>query len=188
MSKPVKNLMQKTYEAKFADLQGAILIDVRGVKSNLNNALRARLAKSKVKVTVVKNNLAKRAVAGTGLEKLGDMLDGPSAVVYGGESVVAIARELIEIAKVTENLAFKGALMDGEIFTADQLEELSKYPTRPEAQAQVVQIFLTPGKKLAGAILGPGRKIASLIKAIEEKAKEKEGATEAAPEATPAAA
>ncbi len=180
MSKPVKNLMQKTYEEKFANLEGAILIDVRGVKSNQTNALRARLSKKKVKVTVVKNNLARRAVTGTGLEKLGDMLDGPSAVVYGGESVVAIARELIEIAKETENLAFKGALMDGEIFSADQLEELSKYPTRPEAQAAVVQIILTPGKKLAGSILGPGRKIASLVKAIEEKAKAKEEAPAAA--------
>ncbi|MEX0774512.1 MAG: 50S ribosomal protein L10 [Phycisphaeraceae bacterium] len=180
MSKPVKNLLTQTYKERFGDLDSALLIDIRGVTCNKNNALRHRLANKKVKITVVRNNLAKRALEGTKLANITSLLDGPCAFVYGQQSVVEIARELIEIAKETENLAFKGGLMDGELFQPDQLEMLSKYPTRSEAQAQIVQLFLSPAKKLAGQILGPGRKVASLIKAIEEKAKEKEGVTAAA--------
>jgi len=176
MSKPVKNLITESYKKKFAEIDGAVLIDIRGIKSNDNNRLRDGLAKKQIKITVVKNNLARRAFDGTTLAQIHELLEGPCALVYGGESVVNVARELIENLKTIENVLFKGAVMEGQLYAADQIEALSKFPTREEAQAQVVTLFLSPAKNLVGAILGPGRKVASLIKAIEEKAKEKEGA------------
>lgn len=185
MSKPVKNLITETYKGRFGDLDGAVLIDIRGIKSNDNNKLRQGLAQKKVRVTVVKNSLAKRAFAGTRIESLGTLLDGPSAMVYGGDSVVSVAREILTVVKGMENVQVKGAVMDGEVFAADKVEALSKYPTRAEAQAQVVQLFLSPARKLVGQVLGPGGKIASILKALIEK-REKEG--DAAPAAEPAAA
>jgi large subunit ribosomal protein L10 len=181
MSKPIKNLIAAAYTKQFGSLEGAVLVDVRGLKSNQNNRLRAGLAEKKIKVTVVKNSLAKRALTGSKLADLGKLLEGPSALVYGGESVVSVARRLMELAKEVPNLTFKGALMDGVIYGSDQIEMLSKLPTKAEAQGQVVTLIFSPAKKLAGAILSPGRKLASLIKAIQEK-KEKE-----APAAAPAA-
>jgi len=68
-----------------------------------------------------------------------------------------------------ENFNFKGALMEDTVFGADQIDALSKYPTREEAQAQAVQLTLSPGQQLVGSIVSPGRKLASLVKAIEEK-------------------
>ena len=96
-------------------------------------------------------------------------VSGPSALVYGGSSVVEVARELIARVKEIPALQFKGALMDGQLFTADQISALSKYPTKEEAQGQVVQLFLSPARKIAGQIAGPAGKLAGYIKAIEEK-------------------
>ena len=169
MSKPVKNLTKKTYQAKFDEIDSAVLIEVRGVKSNQNNALRQNLADKGIKVTVVKNTLAKAVWSGTALEGLNDLVNGACAIAYGGDSVVTVARELIEQAKAIEAIQFKGAIMEGNVFGPDEIEALSKYPTRDEAIATVVQIVLTPAQKLVGSILGPGRKVASLVKAIEEK-------------------
>ncbi len=172
MSKPIKNLITDTYRKQFADLDGAVLIDIRGVQSNTNNKLRHGLAQKKVKVTVVKNSLASRAFEGTVLSGLSKLLDGPSAMVYGADkdvTVVDIAREVVKLAKEIEQLQVKGAFMDGQLFGADEIDALSKYPTKSEAQGQVIQIILTPAQKLVGAVLGPGRKVASLVKAIEEK-------------------
>ena len=59
--------------------------------------------------------------------------------------------------------------MDGTVFGPDEVERLSKFPTREEAQAQAVQLILSPAQRLAGAILAPGSAVAALIKAIEEK-------------------
>lgn len=172
MSKPVKNLITQSYQSKFADLTGAVLVDVRGVNAEDNNRMRSGLADKQIKVTVVKNSLAKRALGDGDLAPLGDFLDGPSALVYPvseDTSVVSIARELITWAKEVQNLEFKGALMEGITFGPDEIEALSKYPTKEEAQAQVVQLLLSPAQNLVGQIVGPGRKVASLVDAIRQK-------------------
>ncbi|NJL31919.1 MAG: 50S ribosomal protein L10 [Phycisphaerales bacterium] len=176
MSKPVKSMILETYKKRFADLEGAVLIEVRGIKSNQNNKLRADMAAKQSKVAVLKNSLAAKALKGTKIEPLCNKFVGSVAMVYGGESVVSVARNLIETAKEMENLRFVGAVMDGVVFEPDQIEALSKYPTKAEAQGQVVTIILSPARKLVGQIVGPGRKIASLIKAIEEKKKDGEPA------------
>lgn len=172
MSKPIKNLIVEAYKNRFEGITGGVLVDVRGVKSNDNNTLRANLAKKQIKITIVKNSLAKKAFEGGELAPLNDMIDGPSAVVYPVSeeaSVVSIARELIEAAKSIKNLEFRGALMEGVVFGPNEIEALSRYPTKDEAQAQVVQILLSPAQNLVGAATGPGKKIASIIKTIQEK-------------------
>jgi large subunit ribosomal protein L10 len=177
MSKPVKQMMTEMYRSKFADVDGAVLIDVRGIEANDNNAMRGDLAKKQIKITVVRNLLAGKALEGTELAPVSELMQGPTALAFATDadvSVVNIARELIDWAKKLQKLEFKGAIMEGQLFTADQVTALSKYPTREEAQAQVVQIILTPAQKLAGAIVGPGSKLASIIKTIEEKLEEGE--------------
>jgi large subunit ribosomal protein L10 len=174
MSKPVKNLITAGYKKQFADLEGAVVIDIRGIPSNDNNNLRASLNSKKVRVSVVKNSLAKRAFAGTRLENLGPLLEGPSALVYGGDSVVTVAREVLDLIKTMEKVKVKGALMDGLLFKGDEVTALSKYPTRGEAQAQVIQLFLSPASQVIGAVTSAGGLIASLVKTIEEKLEKNE--------------
>ncbi len=176
MSKPVKALITANYKDRFQNLDGAVVISIRGVSSNDTNGFRAKLNAKKVKLTVVKNALAASAFKGTALAELGNLLTGSSTIAYGGESVVQVAREVIELFKDNKAVEIKAAIMDGTIFTGKQVEDLSKYPTRPEAQAQTVTIILSPAANLAGAIVGPGRKIASIIKAVEEKKTKEEGA------------
>jgi large subunit ribosomal protein L10 len=118
---------------------------------------------------VVKNSLAKTAVKGTALEPLTELIDGPCAVAYGGEGLVALVRDLIAKAKDLANLEFRGAVMGGEVFGADQIDALSKYPTLDEARSQTVQLFLSPARNLAGSIGSPAAKLAGIIKTIEEK-------------------
>lgn len=172
MSKPIKNLIAAQYEKEFGGLSGAVLIDIRGVEALDNNALRTELAGKSIKVRVIKNSLARGVFKGHELEPLNDYLEGPAAMVYPTSeemSVVGVARELIDWAKKLQNMQFKGAVMDGIAFGPDEITKLSEYPTKEEAQAKVVQIILTPGQKLVSSILGPGRNVASLVKAIQEK-------------------
>jgi large subunit ribosomal protein L10 len=172
MSKPIKNLIVESYKSRFEGLTGGVLIDVRGIKSNETNALRADLAKKQIKITIVKNSLARKAFEGGELAPLNDLMDGPSAMVYPVSeeaSVVTVARELVDAAKKIKALEFHGALMEGIVFGPKEVEALSKYPTKDEAQAQVVQILLSPAQNLVGAATGPGKKIASILKTVQEK-------------------
>ena len=180
MSKPVKNMIIEMYREQFRDLNGAVLVDIRGVTSNDGMKIRDGLLKKGIRVTVVKNSLARKAFEATGLEPMNELMEGPSAIVYGAESVVNVARELLDFVKKYEKLQFKGALMEGSVFGPDQLEALSKYPTREEAQSQIIQVILSPAGQIIGAMDSAGGQIASILKTIEEKLEKGEAITKVA--------
>ncbi len=170
MSKRVKDTIVKDYQSRIGDTRDAMLISIRGVKGIPTTRLRKNLASKKIKVTVLRNALAKKTFTGTGLEPLTRLLTGPSALAYGGQSVVEIARELVKAVGTMPELELKGAVLDGQVFEGKKgCEELSKFPTRDEALAQVVTLIVGPGRKLMAAIKGPGAGVAGVIKAIEMK-------------------
>ena len=170
MSKPVKEMMVTEYEKRFADIDSAVVIEIRGMDANENNSFRGELAKEEIRVTIVKNSLARKAFAGGPLEALGPALVGPSALVTGADSVVKIARELVRFAKAFDALALKAAILDGEYFEgAEGVRRLSDFPTREEAQAKVVALALAPYKGVVGAAAAPGSQILGVVKQIQEK-------------------
>jgi large subunit ribosomal protein L10 len=187
MSKKIKSLIEKELSAKFGPLDSVAVISPKGIDGTKNNVLRRRLGAKGVKMTVVKNTLAKRAVAATKLKGFEVLLDGPSAVVYGNLSIASIARLLVEEKKLNDLLELRGVFFDGEVYAGQKgVEQVSKLPTREEAVGLIVASVLSPGRKLAGAVKGPGGKLGGILEAIEERAKEKEAAAPAA--VAPAAA
>jgi large subunit ribosomal protein L10 len=170
MSKPVKEMIMADYKKRFADVGDALLIDVRGIDANENNALRLDLGRKEIRVTVVKNSLARKAFAGTCLEPLNAALEGPSALAYGAESVVEVARSLVEWAGKVERLDLKAAVLDGQLFEGKAgVERLSRYPTRPEAQARAVQLLLVPAGNVVRCATSPGSLLAGIIKEINSR-------------------
>ncbi|HZZ41842.1 MAG TPA: 50S ribosomal protein L10 [Tepidisphaeraceae bacterium] len=188
MSKKVKSLIEKELNTKLGHLDAVAVVNPRGLNATKNNALRRKLHGKGAKMTVVKNTLAKRAVGDGKLKGFDALLDGPSAVIYGNVSISQIARLLVDEKKLDPTLDLRGIFFDGEIYTGEKgIEKVSKLPTREEAIGQLVTLVLSPGKNLAGTLKSQAGKVASLIKAIEEK-KQKEGGAAAAPEAASEAA
>ena len=175
MSKPVKELQRKELVKRFHDVDSLAVVGFTGLDAISTNLIRKRLLKKNIRMTVVKNSVARSAFKSIGLDKAGDLLDGPSAVVYGADSVVTVVRELLDIGKESPNLTVKAAYMDGTSFAADQIVQLSKYPTRSEAIALVVSAAIAPGKKIVGCIIAPSAKLASILKTIEERGRPKAG-------------
>lgn len=184
MSKKLKGLIEKELTDRFEGIESLGVINPRGIDANRNNHIRRKLHEKGLRMTVVKNTLARRSIQGklTGFDKL---LDGPSALIYGQASASVIARLLLDEKKTDEKLELRGVFFDGEIYAGDKgVEQVSKLPTREEAIANILGAILGSGRKLAAALKGPGGTLGAVLKTIEDKAKEKEGA---APEAAPAA-
>ncbi len=170
MSKTVKGLIENDYSAKLGDTSDAMVISIRGMKGIAATKLRRKLATKKIKIVVMRNALARKKFKGTGLEGLASILTGPSALAFGGASVVEVAREIVDQLKDFPGLELKGAILDGTLFEGDKgVKELSKYPTKGEAIGQVVTLMVSPGKKLVAQLKGPGSNIAGIIASIEAK-------------------
>jgi large subunit ribosomal protein L10 len=171
MSKLVKDLITKELTSRLRELEGVAVINPRGIDANKNHGIRRRLREKGLRMTVVKNNLARRAVKGGKLEGFDKLLDGPSAVIYGEASAAQIARQLLEEKKKDETLELRGVFFDGEVYVGEKgVEKVSKLPTREEAIANVLAAILGPGRKLAAAIKGPGGTLGAILKTIEQKA------------------
>ena len=169
MSKLVKDLVRKELIKRFDGVESFAVVGISGLDAVSTNEIRGRLREKDIRISVVKNSLARQAFREVGLEAGASLLAGPCAVAYGQDHIVGIVRELLEIKKESPAFEVKAALMDGEAFGGDRVEELSKYPTRVEALSMVSGSVLSSGGRLAGSILGPGGKIASILKTIEEK-------------------
>lgn len=170
MSKPVKNMIIEEYRRRFDGVTGGVLVQIRGMDAFENNNMRNELRKKAIQVTLLKNTLAKKAFAGTPLEALNPALVGPSAFVYGAESPVDVAREIITWAKKVEQIDLHAASLDGIYFEgAAGVKVLSSYPTREEAQAKVVTLLLSPHRNVVGCAASPGSKLLGVVKTIQEK-------------------
>jgi large subunit ribosomal protein L10 len=173
MSYLVKNLVQSEYEKVFSDISEFVVVDLTGVSGVDNNILRGELKKKGIHMTVVKNSLMCMALQKMGMDAAcGAFAAGPCTIAYGGDSVVDIAKEVVDWAKKIKAITPKGAYVDGILMSDDGVKELSKMPTRVELQGQVVQIALTPGANIAGALVGPGGVIAGCVKSVIEKLEE----------------
>jgi large subunit ribosomal protein L10 len=190
MSKKVKNLITRELGEKFRGVDSVAVINPRGINATKNNGIRRRLREKNLRMTVVKNTLAVRAVGDGKLKGFEKLLDGPSAVIYGEASIATIARLILEEKKTDEKIELRGIFFDGEVYAGDAgVKQVSVMPTREEAIGQIVSALLGAGSSILSALLGPGMTVASLVKAIEEKAEKSGGgdAVEAAP-AVPAEA
>ena len=171
MSKPIKQMMMDDYAARFGDLDGVVLVDIRGIEANDNNAIRSELAEAGIRISVVRNTLVKGSFdADHNLGPINDLMTGPSAFVYGGDSVVNAARAVMKAVKQHPDISLKGAVLDGNLFEGEAgVKRLSDFPTKEEAQAKVVQLVLAPGANVLGAAKGAGGRVLGVIKTIQEK-------------------
>jgi large subunit ribosomal protein L10 len=172
MSKYVKDLVQAQLDRKIAseDIRDFMVVSTTGVGGVNNNVMRGALKEKGMRVLVVRNSLFARALRDRKMESAARLFSGPCAIVYGGDSIVDVAKEMQVWIKKVPAVQIKGAFVDGTLFDDQGAQLLSTMPTRAELQARVVSCVLSPGGRVAGALMGPAGVIAGCIKSIIENA------------------
>jgi large subunit ribosomal protein L10 len=187
MSKYVKNLVADDLRERLKNVNDALLVNMVGLEANTNTRLRSELRKKNIQVVVVKNSMAARATAGTPLAPMFSGLSGTSAICWGGEDIVSLAKEITKLVRDDKYKPFetRGGVMDGERLSAPQVEAVSAWPSRTEQLSILLGQILSPGAMLASQLTSVGGALASQI---EEKSKGGEAeAVEAAAGDPPAA-
>jgi large subunit ribosomal protein L10 len=157
-----------------AKSQTLALAEYRGLTvENLNN-LRVDARAKGVYLHVLKNTLARRAVAGTPFEVASESMVGP--LIYGfSEDAVAAAKVIADFAKGNDKLVIKGGAYAGKALNVDGVKALASVPSREVLLSQI-----------AGLLLSPVQRMAAVVAALAEK---RGGGAEAeAPAEAPAAA
>jgi len=165
MSKYLKNLIADDLKGRLDGVSDALVVDVVGMEANQNVVLRRELREKGFHLIVIKNSLARRATAGTTLAPALEGVDGTAAIVWGGEDVVSLAKEVARLAEDVKFAPFspKGGVMDGSRLSAEEVIAVSKWPSRSEQLSLLIGQILSPGAALSAQLLGPGAMLANQI-------------------------
>lgn len=149
--------------------QGLFVMDFTGLSVTEVNELRRKVRDVEGQYVVVKNTLARLALAGSDNESLSSLFAGPSAVAYTSRDAVVLAKALAEFAKGHDKLRFRGGLVEGELLDAEQAAKIATLPTKPELVARLLYLMQSPMRRLVTALNWPVRGLAVTLKQIAEE-------------------
>jgi large subunit ribosomal protein L10 len=143
--------------AQAAKSQTLALAEYRGLTVEALNKLRVDARSKGVYLHVLKNTLARRAVAGTPFEVASEAMAGP--LIYGfSEDAVAAAKVIADFAKGNDKLVIKGGAYGGKALDASGVKALAAIPAREVLIAQVAGLLKSPIQRMAGVVAAVAEK------------------------------
>ena len=155
--RPDKVATVKEVKSRVKSTSTAVVTEYRGMTVAQISTLRRQLRTLDADFKVYKNTLVLRAIAGSEVESLGELLQGPTAITFIDGDVSAVAKALRDFAKETPTLVVKGGVVNGKALTLKDLAALADLPSRDVLMAQ-----------FAGLLASPLRTMASLLKAVPQ--------------------
>ena len=129
--------------AQVATAQAIILAEYRGLQASDMTALRAKARGAGVYFRVLKNTLARRAVADTPFADLASEMVGPLAFAISSDPV-AVAKVLTEFAKGNDKFVIKAGAMANFVMTSQDIKNLASMPSREELLAKLLGTMQAP--------------------------------------------
>ena len=161
----VELLTEKLRKAKVA-----LLTDYRGLTVTQLQDLRGRLRNGDVEYRVVKNTLARRAAEAAGVPALQAELEGPVAIAFGYDDLSLPSKLINEFVRTTRlKLDVKGGLVEGRVFSPDQVKQLADLPSRETLLAQLLGTLQSPVAQLVGIMQTPVQQLLGVLDAYRSK-------------------
>ncbi len=131
-----------------AKAQTLVMAEYRGITVADMTRLRSSARSSGVSLSVLKNTLARRAVADSGFAVASDQMTGP--LIYGfSEDAVAAAKVVAEFAKTNDKLVIRGGAYGGRALDADGVKQLASIPGKEVLLAQLLGLMQSPVSRMA---------------------------------------
>ena len=135
-----------------AKAQTLVMAEYRGITVADMTKLRTDARSKGVALSVLKNPLARRAVAGSSFEVVGEQMTGP--LIYGfSEDAVSAAKVVADFAKTNDKLVIRGGVYGGKALDADGVKQLASIPTKEVLLAQLCGLLMSPMSRTA-VVLG----------------------------------
>ena len=158
----------ETLKGVFADAGAVVVTHYMGLTVAEMTELRARLRKEGAKITVVKNTLAQKALAGSPGEVGTSLFVGPVAIAYGPDPVSA-AKVVTQYAKDNEKFTVVGGLMGDVVLDLAAVKSLATLPSLDQIRAQLIGLLQAPATKVAGVLQAPAAQLARVFSAYAAK-------------------
>jgi large subunit ribosomal protein L10 len=152
-----------------AKAQSVVAAEYRGLTVGQMTELRAKARRQGVYMRVVKNTLARKALAGTSFEAVGPKLKGPLVLAFSKDDPGAAARVVKDFAKGHEKLVATLVALGGQVLSAGELDRVASLPTREQALSMLLGVLKAPMSKLVRTLAEPPAKLARTLAAVRDQ-------------------
>jgi Ribosomal protein L10 len=172
MNREEKSQLVEDLTGSIATATNAFLIDFKGITVPQVTELRKQVREAKSSYIVVKNTLALLALKDSPMIELREHFTGPTAVAFNNTDAVALAKTLSKFAKDVPTITFKGALFDGKVVPATQIEAIANLPSREELIAKLLYLMQHPIRGLVTVLSATIRNLAVVLDQIAKSRSE----------------
>ncbi len=144
-----------------------VAADYRSLTVSKMTDLRAKARSNGIYLRVVRNTLARRAVAGTDFACVQQELVGPLLLAFSMKEPSAAARLLQAFIKENEELKVKFLSLSGKLLAASDIGKVAKLPTKDEAISIMMSVMKAPVTKLVRTINEPHSKMVRTLLAVK---------------------
>lgn len=152
-----------------AKAQSVVAAEYRGLTVGQMTDLRAKARATGVYVRVVKNTLARKALAGTSFEAVGPKLKGPLVLAFSNDDPGAAARVVKDFAKANEKLVATLVSLGGQILSGKEIDRVASLPTREQALSMLLGAMKAPIQKFVATLAEPPAKLARTLAALRDQ-------------------
>jgi large subunit ribosomal protein L10 len=140
-----------------AKAQTLVMAEYRGITVADMTKLRVDARSKGVTLSVLKNTLARRAVAGSSFEVAADQMTGP--LIYGfSEDAVAAAKVVSDFAKTNDKLVIRGGVYGGKTLDVNGVKQLANIPSKEVLLAQLLGLMQSPISRTARVLVAVAEK------------------------------
>ena len=164
-----KKALVKEVNAVAGESVTAVAAEYRGLSVEEMTELRRNARGAGVYLRVVKNTLARRAVAGTEFECMQDTLKGPILLAFAKDDPGAAARVIKDFAKEHDALQAVSLSAGGQVMPGSDLAKLAELPTLDQARAMLLGVFVAPMSQLVRTLAEPPAMLARTMSARGEQ-------------------
>ncbi len=148
---------------RLGDVKTAVLTEYRGLTVQQVSDLRKQLKGASATYRVVKNRIAKLAIADSPLEGLAPHLTGPTAMVLSTQDPGAVAKALQSFARANQQLLIKAGYVEGQVLAAEQIKAFADLPSRGALRGQLLASLQGPMAQLVRLLAAPLREIVYVL-------------------------
>jgi large subunit ribosomal protein L10 len=163
---------KKAVVAEVADVAqkalSVVAAEYRGITVSQMTELRAKARAQGVYMRVVKNTLARKALAGTSFEAVGPKLKGPLVLAFSKDDPGAAARVVKAFAKDNDKLVATLVSIGGAVLSAKDIDRVASLPTRDQALSQLLGVLKAPIQKFVSTLAAPNQKLVRTLAAVRD--------------------
>ncbi len=150
-------------KTRFSGVKTVVLTEYRGLTVQQLSDLRKQLRAVSAEYKVVKNRLARLAVASSELKGLSGHLKGPTGLIISKQDPVAVAKVLHAFARTNHALAIKAGFVEGQVLPPAELKTLADLPSKDALRSQLVGALQGAMAQLAGLLKAPQRELVYVL-------------------------